>query len=112
MNEPTPLDKETEARFDEEFIFYSETNDESGHYSQPCLNTQYPNNIKLFIAQEKQRSYREGAEEERNTILADIERWSEDFGWGSTASEIISMINKDEQFQRLTGELTPPQEET
>ena len=76
-------------------------------YVFPFLHQETIDIVTNVIAHEKEKSRQKGAEEQRRLILSDIEKWTEDFGWGSEALEIISMINRDEHFIDLT--CTPPE---
>lgn len=95
--------EEWETRFDKQFnvivdgdyasssAYIANENDDAGE--------QDLENVKEFI-----RHTREAAKKDRDDeIIRNIQKWDEDFGWGNSGEEIISMIRKDEQFVKLTG---------
>lgn len=73
---------EIDTEFDKEFVFISETNDETGHYDKPCLNTENPNHIKSFlhavISREVEKAVKDERERIKNLIHERKKEWCKD----------------------------------
>lgn len=82
MTNNTDKPMEWEKAFDEDFVIFGETNDESGHYETANLVDTNPARIKQFI--------REAIQATREETLEEIQKWN--FNNGITHKESFAAL--------------------